>query len=275
MTKQHSESIIALSRWLTTPAGRYAFDWEMRQFDEIVFDLFGYNAVQIGLLELPALRNNRMPYRFAVAEPAVWPDGDPGGDPHADELIVRQPQPAFQASVLARLEELPFASQSVDLVVLPHALEFADDPHQVLREVERVLIPEGHVLITGFNPVSLWGARQVTGRVFDQPFLPQSGQFLGLPRLKDWLKLLGFEVDRGRFGCYRPPCRSDKWLGRFGFMEHAGDRWWPFCGAVYLISAVKRVPGMRLVGPVRRERKAAAPALAPTAQRGRVPVTHE
>jgi hypothetical protein len=76
-------------------------------------------------------------------------------------------------------------------------------------------------------------------------------------------------VNRGRFGCYRPPFRSEKWIGRLGFLEYAGDRWWPICGALYMVSAVKRVPGTRLVGPVWKERKAAAPpALAPTTQRG-------
>jgi SAM-dependent methyltransferase len=267
MTKQHSDSIIALSRWLHTPAGRYTLEWEMGQFDEIVADIFGFNAVQIGLLELPTLRNNRMPFIFAADEPAVWTERE-RVQPH---LFSDGAAPPVAASVLTSLEELPFAAQSLDLLVLPHALEFADDPHQVLREVERVLIPEGHVVITGFNPASLWGLRQVIGRTVDSPFLPRAGQFLGLPRLKDWLKLLGFEVNRGRFGCYRPPFRSEKWMERLGFLEYAGDRWWPICGAVYMVSAVKRVPGMRLVGPIWKERKVAPAALAPTAQRGALP----
>ncbi|MGA2551679.1 MAG: methyltransferase domain-containing protein [Burkholderiaceae bacterium] len=266
MTTQHSASIIALSRWFRTPAGRYVLEWETTQFDQVVADIFGFNAVQVGLLELPALRNNRMPFIFAADEPAVW-NQRRQGDPSLP--LESQTLPAWlSTSLLTSFEELPFAAQSVDLLVLPHALEFADDPHQVLREVERVLIPEGQVVITGFNPVSLWGLRQTFGRVVDRPFLPRAGQFLGLPRLKDWLKLLGFEVNRGRFGCYRPPFRSEKWMGRLGFMEYSGDRWWPICGAVYMISAVKRVPGMRLVGPAWKERIPAAPALAPTTQRG-------
>jgi SAM-dependent methyltransferase len=274
MTSQHSESIIALSRWVNTPAGRYVLDWELTQFDQVVADIFGFNAVQVGLLELPALRNNRMPFVFAADEPAVWRERnraralqlDDAGAAHSPGAGAQRP--VVSASVLTSLEELPFAAQSVDLLVLPHALEFADDPHQVLREVERVLIPEGRVVITGFNPASLWGVRQAVGRTVDTPFLQSTGQFLGLPRLKDWLKLLGFEVNRGRFGCYRPPFRSEKWMGRLGFLEYAGDRWWPICGAIYLVSAVKRVPGMRLVGPAWKERKPATAALAPTAQRG-------
>ena len=257
-TATHGDSIIALSKWLETAPGRYVLAWEQLQFDALVSDIFGFNAVQIGLLELAALRANRMPFVFAAGEqlPVAILQG-----------TAAAPNVRAVAQVLTRLEELPFAAQSIDLLVLPHALEFAGDPHRVLREVERVLIPEGQVVITGFNPVSLWGLRQVAGRSFGAAFLPRAGQFLALPRLKDWLKLLGFEVHRGRFGCYRPPFRAEPWLQRLGFMEYAGDRWWPFCGAVYMVSGIKRVSGIRLIGPAWKDRKIAAPALAPTANR--------
>jgi ubiquinone/menaquinone biosynthesis C-methylase UbiE len=56
------------------------------------------------------------------------------------------------------LRELPFAANSIDLAVMPHVLESHDNPHQILREVERILIPDGQLVITGFNPLSLWGA---------------------------------------------------------------------------------------------------------------------
>ena len=85
-------------------------------------------------------------------------------------------------------------------------------------------------------------------------FLPSAGEFIGYRRLRDWLRLLSFEVEAGRFGCYLPPFRSEKWLARFGWMEGTGDRWWPVFGAVYFIVAVKRVRGMRLVGLVRDQR---------------------
>jgi len=259
-TSTHSDSIIALSEWLETAPGRYVLDWEQEQFDALVADIFGFNAVQIGLLELPALRNNRMPFVFAAGEPSR----DARVIDACDETASR-----VTAHVHVRLEELPFASQSIDLLILPHALEFADDPHEVLREVERVLIPEGQVIISGFNPVSLWGLRQVVGRSFSSPFLPLEGQFLSLPRLKDWLKLLGFEVDRGHFGCYRPPFSAERWQARFGFMERAGDRWWSFCGAIYMVQAVKRVQGMRLIGPPWKDRKRVAVALQPTVNHSR------
>lgn len=260
-SSSHSESIIALSKWLETAPGRYVLAWEQEQFDTLVADIFGFNAVQIGLLELPALRSNRMPFVFAAGE---LPDRAPTNVHIAGECSTAL---RMAAQVRVRLEELPFASQSIDLLVLPHALEFADDPHRVLREVERVLIPEGQVVISGFNPMSLWGLRQVVGRSFDAPFLPLEGQFLALPRLKDWLKLLGFEVHRGHFGCYRPPFNADRWQARFGFMEGAGDRWWSFCGAIYMVHAIKRVQGIRLIGPPWKDRKRVPVALQPSVSR--------
>jgi SAM-dependent methyltransferase len=163
--------------------------------------------------------------------------------------------------------ELPFASQSIDLIVLPHVLEFSTDPHQVLREVERVLIPEGQVIICGFNPASLWGARHVLRRVGGTSFLPRTEELISMPRMKDWLKLLNMSASQSHFGCYAPPCKTDQWLSRFGFMEKAGDRWWPYFGAVYIVQAIKRVPGMRLVGPALSRQKVKAPRGMPATNR--------
>jgi SAM-dependent methyltransferase len=229
--------------------------WEQARFDEAVADVFGYYALQCGLPQLDCLRTNRMPSRIHARFLDDVGDAGVAADP------------AMSTLRLAHFEELPFASQSLDLVVLPHVLEFAHDPHQVLREVDRVLRPEGRVIVTGLNPVSLWGARQALLRGVLPPFLPGEGRFIGQPRLRDWLKLLGFELDHGRYGCFRPPCRTEKWLDRWVFVERLGDRWWPICGAVYFVAAVKRVRGMRLIGPAWKRSPAKSPAVAvPTAQ---------
>ena len=99
----------------------------------------------------------------------------------------------------------------------------------------------------------------MTGRWSGAPYLPREGEFISVPRLKDWLKLMNMEVNTGRFGCYAPPCRSDRWLQRFGLLESAGVRWWPFLGAVYIIEAVKRVKGFNLVGPAWSKQPGALP----------------
>ncbi len=240
--------------WLASPPGRYVLDWEQTHFDEAVGDVFGYHAVQCGEPELDALRANRMPHRVHALR---------GGDP-----LPAHDRPRVR---IEHFEELPFDSQSLDLLVLPHVLEFAHDPHQVLREADRVLRPEGRLIVSGFNPASLWGARQWAMRGMLTPFLPREGHFIAVPRLRDWCKLLGFETERARYGCWRPPCRTQLWLDRTRFMERAGDRWWPICGAVYMVSAIKRVRGMRLIGPAwKRPSRSRAIAVA-SPQRSRMP----
>ena len=212
--------------WLVSPLGRYVLDWESGQIDAAVADIFGFNALQIGLAQHDFLRANRMALRARVGQ-----KGSASPDPLAVHCLPTA---------------LPFAGQSVDLIVLPHVLEFTDDPHQVLREVERVLIAEGRLIICGFNPLSLWGLRRQARR---PAHFPWTGRYLSLPRLKDWLSLLGFEIEHTQFGCYAPPFEEQKWLRRWEFTEQAGRRWWKFSGAVYMLRAVKRVPGMRLITP--------------------------
>lgn len=236
-------SIPGLDRWLLSPQGRYVLDWECARIDAAVADVFGYNALQLGLPQIDLLAQNRIPFRQRA------------GLPTEDGLV----------DVNCDLRQLPIAANSIDLVVLPHVLEFYVEPHQILREVERVLIPEGQVVITGFNPFSLWGVRRyLPPRATEFPW---QGQYLSLPRIKDWLQLLGFEVERGSFGCYAPPCKTAHWLQRWQFMEGAGSHGWPFAGGVYLLRAIKRVHSMRLILPAWRNGKSRAKALSPVAQK--------
>lgn len=228
-----------LADWFATPKGRYVLQWEQAQFDSAVEDVFGFNAVQIGLPQFDLLRQSRIALHTRLGS-------ESGNDLVADSGA------------------LPLASGSIDLVVLPHVLEFSAHPHRILREAARVLTPDGHIVISGFNPLSLWGIRRALwpGRR-DHPWC---GRFIGLLRLKDWLQLLSFELNGGRFGCYAPPFSQAKWLGRSAFMEKAGDRWWPIAGGVYVVRAVKRTVGMRLVLPGWRSQAAKAKALSPVTQ---------
>ncbi len=230
----------SLSSWLATPQGHYVLDWELAQFDSAVEDVFGFRAVQIGLPGVDFLRQNRIPYRFSLAL-------EQGARLAADPM------------------QMPLASQSVDLVALPHALESHANPHEVLREAERVLVPEGQLVISGFNPASLWRLRQLFFWEKGEP--PWDAKFIGLLRLRDWLRVLGFELNGGKFGCYAPAFRDTIWLERFAFMEKAGARWWPIAGAAYVVRAVKRVHGMRVVTPAWRRERARRRALAPMPQR--------
>ena len=251
---ESDQSIIALDGWLQTPAGVYLRAWEQTCLDNLTADIFGFNAVQIGMPQIDALAANRMPNKWLA------------------DIRVRQPGAAAalrQVAVTLDYQELPFASQSMDLVVLPHVLEFAAEPHQVLREVERVLIPEGQVIICGFNPRSLWGMRQAMARVRGRSFLPRTEELISMPRIKDWLKLLNLGVSQSYFGCYAPACRTEKWLHRYAFMDNAGPRWWPYLGGAYVVQAIKRVKGMRLIGPAWIKKAATAPAVVPVTNKRR------
>ena len=265
------ESIIELGSWLQTAPGRVLLEWEQDRLDHAVADAFGFHALQLGLPELEGLRANRMPHRWVACDSLVGHEALPLPPP-SDELITSQ-LAVEPIALYCEFDALPFPENSIDLVVLPHSLELARDPHRTLREVDRVLVPEGRVVIAGFNPASLWGLRQRAGRVRrgmgfgrDAPlYLPRAGEFIGYWRLRDWLHLLGFEVEGGRFGCYRPPLMSPTWLERFGWMDRVGDRWWPVLGAVYFLAAVKRVRGVRrlaLAKPDKRKLKAAPAVVA-------------
>jgi len=215
--------------WFQTPLGQYLLEKERAYLDDVTPDIFGFHALQLGMPGVDLLRENRITHKMRIAA---------SGEP----------------DLYAQCHELPVATQSIDLVVLPHVLEFADEPHAVLREVDRVLMPEGRLVIVGFNPWSLWGLRSALG--FSRHEFPWNGRFLSLLRVKDWLALLGFEVSAGRLIGYAPPFDSDKLRRRFAFMEPAGDRWWAVGGAVYMLQAIKRVRGMRLITPAWQEKSA-------------------
>jgi hypothetical protein len=99
------------------------------------------------------------------------------------------------------------------------------------------------------------------------PYLPRDGQFISLIRIKDWLELLNFSLDRGHFGCYKFPLQGEAVMGKMNFLEKMGNRWWPIFGAVFLVSAIKRQQGMRLIGPASLVRIPAIKQLSPAAER--------
>ena len=178
-------------------------------------------------------------------------------------------------ALVTDFEALPFPPASLDLVVLPHTLEFSD-AHATLREVERVLVPEGKVVICGLNPTSLWALRLARqrlwrllglGRFMGQDYLPLEESFLGVWRLRDWLRLLGFEVEVVRYGCHGPAVSSTRWLRRFAWMDRLGQQWWPVLGAAYMVVAVKKVRGTRLLGATWRSKRVRSASVVAAGQR--------
>lgn len=230
-------------------------EWEHQKAQALVADIFGYHALQLGLPELDALEANRMPHRWL-----------------ATEYCTPTPGPAWaRLGLLTDFTALPFTSNSLDLLVLPHTLEFSTDPHATLREVERVLVPEGRVLVFGLNPTGWWALRQWRAHLWarwgtSQLFLPQEGEFIGARRLQDWLHLLSFAMEHCEFGCFVPPVRSKQWLQHWQWLDRVGPRFWPVLGSAYCMVAVKRVRGIHLLGPVWKQQRQSTRQAIPVAR---------
>ena len=198
---------LSIPDFMGTPAGRFLREWESSQAAGVVGDVFGYSAVQIGLPELDLLRGNRIATHIQIIPP------------EARNLKNISSQDPLNR-ILADFTEIPLASESQDLVVLPHALDFweTDAPAQkVLREAARILVPEGRIVLTAFNRAGLWSLRQRLSWIgLGGPFLPDAARPIALKRLQDWLSLLGFEVDRDAepHRCRASSVRVDESRGR-------------------------------------------------------------
>lgn len=218
-----------LQAWLSSTAGQYLQTKEQVLYDQAVVDLFGFNALQMGCAQLELLRNSRIPNRFVASE-------------YATETAKIQ--------INCSDDFLPFADMSIDLLLLPHRLEFSERPHQTLREAARVMMPEGHLVISGFNRLSLWGVTAGFKKVvFKNVSYPWSGKFIGITRLKDWLSLLGFEVISVEMCCHIPPFEQPSWHKRFAIFDKVSSRRCAMLGGVYFIVAKKRVVGMTPIKP--------------------------
>lgn len=221
-----------MRHWAVAAPGRWFQAEERAQLSEALSTLFGYYLLQVGDFYpkncLAGTRIlNRLVLDVAVDRNALQEHGHSG--------------------VSALPESLPLATDSHDVVVLPHTLEFAQDSHQVLREADRILIPEGYVVILGFNPWSLWWFWRLLLRWRGQP--PWNGRFISQSRLRDWLRLLGFEITHARQYFFRPPLAQKLIMRRLRFLDNLGRRWWPFLGAGYILVAKKRVIPLTRIRP--------------------------
>lgn len=218
-----------LERWYRTPLGQVLLTQEQHALEQLLPGLFGYYLLYVGhsrVLE-QALSCSRVCNLVSLL-----PDtrGANGSCDVAGDAIT-----------------LPFASASLDIVVLSHTLDFSSDPHAVLREVERVLIPGGRLIILGFNSLSLWGL----WRLFHhrRRRVPWCGRFLSLTRLEDWLSLLGFEVETVERTLFIPPLQHAGLIKRLAAAEQLGRRYWSILSGGYAVQAVKRVSTLTPIEP--------------------------
>ncbi len=199
--------------------------------ESILPDLFGYYLLQVGRPgRVGLLSASRIRHSIIMS---LEPRARTGGPNHTD--------------LCGQADALPFATENLDVIVLPHVLEFSPNPHQVLREVDRTLVPEGHVVVTGFNPWSLWTLWRWIGWRRRNP--PWSGHFYSSAKVQDWLGLLGFDILMTRSFVYYPPVQHGALIRRLRLFEHLGRRFQPFWGAVYVLVAKKRVATLTPITP--------------------------
>jgi len=207
--------------WFSTPLGKLVIEQERQILDKILPDLFGYHFMQLGLVHDSGLQEcTRINHHFIAH---LNGEG-------------RQVQ---GAAVRCQADALPIASDSIDVVVMSHVLEFSDTPHKILREIERILIGEGHLIIVGFNPWSLFGIWRLLLAWRDEP--PWCGHFFSYNRIRDWFTLLDFELISLERTFYRPPFQNKKIMGKLHFMEKIGNYCWKIFGGIYVVVIRKRV----------------------------------
>ncbi len=223
-----------LHEWLQQSPGQILLEQEQQCLEQMFSELFGHHLVQLGGGGFDFDLSGVSRFRSHLVLDASVPTQPLVSHVRADPL------------------ELPILSAAVDAVLMPHTLDFSADPHRILREVERILIPEGRVVILGFNPLSLWGVWRLFKR--SSTAIPWQGHFLGQRRVNDWLSLLGFDLEITRQLMFRPPLRGRGLMERLERIERIGQRFWPRLSSVYLVQAVKRVSTMTIVGPIWKQK---------------------
>jgi len=210
MTDYKADKNQALNDWWQSPLGQHVLQQEKVTLQSMTTYFHGYYQLQIG---------TQTPLLPTLSKPSIQKVMAKRGDIEGDSTA------------------LPFKCYSVDTLLLVHELEFSNDPHQVLREAERILVSDGTLILCHINPWSLWGLK----RLFSwQDTPPWQGSFFGQTRIKDWLALLNFEVIASERLLFSPPIQSSSWFKRFSFMERWGKRLWPLFSGVTLLVATKR-----------------------------------
>ncbi len=210
---------LSLSDWYRSDLGQYLSGRIAEVMDGVLATCFGYYALYLGCVE-PAptlMRGNRVQQLFLLGQ-------EMGATTQADSTAV---------DACIDYAALPIATDGIDLVVLAHALSQTPQPHALLREVHRVLIPDGKLVIIDFNPVSLWGLRHLAQSWLDDA--PWAGHYYTARRLKDWASLLGFELLQHQRSGHILPLGFSSLIQRSRLFSKFSGRWLDFSGAVNVL----------------------------------------
>ncbi len=216
---QHSPDLLlpSLRGWFNTPLGRTVLNDEQKLINHALAD---YRGPGKHLLKLSAIPE-RLPLKTISGYTLQCHRGSRTQYGYSQVL-----------DAIGDFHQLPVANESQDIVLLHHLLEFVENPHKVLREVERVIAPHGKVVICVINPFSLLALRGLLGRLKRSPIW--QNHFLSINRLHDWLSLLGFEVDEVAYGFHRLPVNRPTF-----FLDHGGASPRLPMGGIYVLSATK------------------------------------
>ncbi|MEA9977254.1 methyltransferase domain-containing protein [Pseudomonas sp. 10B1] len=216
--------ISSAREWLSEPLGQLLLEEERRVLEDELGRYFGGYLVHYG------------------------PSADAPPQAKQVQRNVRLGAPLPGVEIVCEEQAWPLSEHAADVVVLQHGLDFCLSPHGLLREAAASVRPGGHLLIIGINPWSAWGLRHF----FAHDAL-RKARCISPSRVADWLNLLGFALEKRRFGCYRPPLASTAWQARLAGLERLGDSWQSPGGGFYLLVARKIVVGLRPVRQVQRQ----------------------
>ena len=224
-----------LYQWFKTPLGKEVHRLEKTYMNKLLSNLFGYHLLLLGSPDfVEGIKDSRVSRRAVMDITGV-------NSPTCDGQFTGNP------------ESLPVCSDVLDVMVLPHILEFSESPHDVLREVERCLVPEGHVVIIGLNPFSWW---IIWRWIFSwRKQIPWCGNFISTTRIKDWLALLGFEYLETKYFFYRPPLQHKSILNKLFIFEKITSKVTPWFGGAYILVARKKVSTLTPIRPRWRTRQ--------------------
>lgn len=217
-----------LDAWFGSRMGKRVLVGEKALLDQVLPNLFGYHMLQAG-----------------VAISDSWLDSSPVS--HKFRVSPTDKQLGEISQVRANLDALPIETDSIDVAVLNHSLDYEYDVHQVLRETARTVMPGGTMVVIGFNPWSIWGIWRFISLKFRRS--PWSSEFVSPFRLSDWLNLLDFEVEGSETTLYLPPVISESFLEKFRGVEPFAHLWLRHFGAVYILVAKKRVSCITPIRP--------------------------
>jgi len=209
------------SAWYKTPVGEFALQKLDEKISENFSEIFGYFAFESGALlnTHQFLRSSRVDTCFSLG---------------------RDVENIEKTAVKADVEALPLDFDSIDLVLMNHVLECSNDPHQVLREVDRVLVADGHCIIVGFNPLSFWQNRRSFCDSAGSTMVPR---LYGVSRMRDWISLLGWKINKISYLSFRARFMKGRLFTKLEKMEKWGSLYWPVFGNIYIIHAQKQVMG--------------------------------